>query len=113
MKIILLNSSVDDFIITLIVGTTAFMFLMKWVIHRLKTKKYNLPSLLSDEVENRFNNYTLNFEDNTLDNKPFELKTKLIAVLVSLVIIIMPLYELIETLRPQAFYYGWSCFPNF
>ncbi len=113
MTIILLNSSVDNFIINLIVGSTAAMFIFKWVKHRLKTKNYNLPSLFSDEVENRFNNYTFNFENNSLKTKPFQLKTKLIAVVMSLIIVIMPLYELIETLRPQAFYYGWSCFLNF
>jgi hypothetical protein len=113
MTIILLNSSIDNFIINLIVGSTAVMFLFKWAKNKLKTKNCKPSSLMSDEIENRFDNYTFKFENNNLTTKPFELRTRSIAIVMSLIIVIMPLYELIETLRPQAYYYGWNCLPNF
>ena len=70
MMIILINSSVDNLIINLIVGSTAVMFLYKWAKNRLKTDNYKSSSLVSDEIENRLNNYTFKFENNDLATKP-------------------------------------------
>lgn len=113
MKTFILNSDVDNFIITCIVMATAMMFVLKWVKEKLESRKPLLEKFLDKEIEDQLDNYTFNFENKTPVEKTLDFKTKLISVLISLVIVVVPLYEVIETLKPGVFYYGWSCFPNF
>lgn len=113
MEILLLNSDVDNFIITLIVGVTALIFILKWAKDKLESRKPLLTKFLDEEIDGQLDNYTLSFENNELNVKTFGFKAKLISILISLIIIAVPLYEVIETLRPQMFLYFWTCFPNY
>ncbi|WP_299114354.1 hypothetical protein [uncultured Winogradskyella sp.] len=109
MKILLLNSDVDNFTITFIVVITALPFIFKWAWLRLKSKTGNITFFLYDEVEYRFDNYTFNFKNGNSKVEAFGIKTKIIAAFISSIMVVTPLYEFIETLRPQIEFWGFTC----
>ena len=109
MRLILI-SDLDDFIITAFVGIVAAIFLMYWVIIKLKSMKSINTPIFSTELEDQLDNYTFNFENTIASKKTFSVNTKIIACLVSFMIVVLPLYEMIETLRPIEMVYRFSCF---
>ena len=110
MKIVVLNSDLDNFIITCIVMTTALIFVLKWIKDKFEARKPLLAKFLDEEIEGQLDNYTFNFENATFQEKSFDLKTKITVVLMSAIVIIMPLYQMIETLRPPRYFETFSCF---
>ncbi|MFP4845166.1 hypothetical protein [Winogradskyella sp. PE311] len=112
MIILIVNSDLDNSIITCFVAVIASMFLIKGLKQKLKSIKFSIHSFQNDDLKNHISNYALNFENNIVVIKSFGIKTKFTAILVTLIIIVFPLYEFIETLKPQSFIADWSCFPN-
>lgn len=60
--------------------------------------------------------YGFDFQNSEIDSDTLKVKkvsffTKTILFLFALVIMLVPFYEFVETLRPQEIVYGWSCFP--
>lgn len=49
MKILVLYSDVDDFIITCLVATTAVTFLLNWVNEKLKSQKKDFGYFSEDD----------------------------------------------------------------
>lgn len=112
MNIVLLYSDLDNFIVTCIVGTTALMFFLSWVKEKFKSMKSSIDLFQDDNMEQNLDSYTLSFENNEFADKQFGTKTKITSILVSIIIVAIPFHELIETLRPQEFYFSeWTCFP--
>ena len=111
-SIIGLISDLDDAIISGIVGFVALIGLLKWMVEKLKTQKTPLHTLQNDAVRTQLNNYTFNFEAAELSSKPFGMRTKIISAVLAFVIILMPLYEIIETLQPREAISFWGmCLP--
>jgi len=108
---ILLNSDIDNFIIYSIVGTTALMFVVKWAKNKLESRKPLISSFLENEIEDHLDAYTFNFQNNISDIKMFSFKAKLTSIFLSILLVIVPFYELVETLRPTEFFYWFSCLP--
>jgi hypothetical protein len=111
MSIVVLNSDVDNFIVTSIVLTTAILFLLKWGFDKLKSQKASTV-FEYNEIKYQLNNYIFNFEDHHYNTKSFGITTKWIAVVVSIIIAVTPLYKLIETLEPKVLFQFYSCFPH-
>ncbi len=57
------------------------------------------------------NEYALNFNLDIKADKPVGGISKMILVVFSIAIIVMPLHEFVVTLRPIGFFQGWTCFP--
>lgn len=110
MNIVLIYSDLDNFIVTCIVGTTAMLFILSWTWKKLKSMKSSIDLFEDHITEQNLENYALSFESNEFAVKYFDTKTKITSILISLIVIATPLYEFIETLRPQEFYFfGWGC----
>ncbi|WP_296382229.1 hypothetical protein [Winogradskyella sp.] len=113
MKVIVFYSDLDDFIVTCIVAITAIVFLFSWAKNKLKFQKGNSNYLFeNEEIETDLSHYSLNFESITVESRTIGFRSKVVLFMLALVIVIMPLYEFVETLRPASFYFGYSCFPN-
>ena len=110
MIIIVINSDVDNFIINTIVLVTAIMFYLGWVRNKIKSVKNSKSLILTNNFKPNLNNYTFNFDIILIDNKVYNLKTKVASMIIAVVIIVIPLYDLIETLKPQEMFPVWSCF---
>ncbi|WP_299119878.1 hypothetical protein [uncultured Winogradskyella sp.] len=111
MNIVLLYSDLDNFIVICIAGTTALMFLLNWFKDNLKSRTSSTDSIQDDNFKQRLDNYTLNFESHEFAVKPFGAKAKITSLLISLIIVVIPLHEFIEILRPKELFLGWTCLP--
>lgn len=111
MSVLFLNSEVDNFIIISIVFVSVIMFFLNLSKNKLSLRKPDIASFLENEVEDHLNAYTFSFENNILDIKTFGFKAKFTSVFLSLLLIVVPLYEFVETLRPIEIFYGFSCLP--
>ena len=110
MIILVINSDVDNFIINTIVLVTAIMFYLVWVRNKIKSMKNSKSLILTNNFKPNLNNYTFNFDKILIDNKVYNLKTKVASMIIAVIIIVIPLYDLIETLKPQEMFPVWSCF---
>lgn len=106
MKIIVLNSDVDVFIITNIVVITVVIILAKLKYQ----KKESVHSFDHDEADIDLSHYMLNFDVIPVDPKTVSFTSKLVLFTLALAIIFIPLYEFIITLTPEVVYYGFILF---
>jgi hypothetical protein len=112
MKILIINSDFDNFIITTIVAVTVLLFLIKWLKQKFESSKFKVHLFMDDDLKSQISNYTFSFEDNITDAKTHSIKMKITSIFMSLVVIVVPLYEVIETINPYAYiyYFRYSCF---
>lgn len=108
-------SSIDDLVVYWYLGIVLTGFVINWILKKVKHLDTTRISFVLEEKEalKSLENYTLNFNDDEMIlAKPsrVSLLNKIIIVLLSFLFVFLPLYELIETLRPQDYFFGWSCF---
>jgi len=113
IKTLVLYSDIDDLVVYYFVGGVAVFILLYWFVKELKAPISNLtsePIDLNDELE--LDNYTFNFNTGTSIVKKTSVVTKITLFVVSMVVVIMPFYEFVATLRPQEYYAPFTCFPG-
>ncbi|TXG38574.1 hypothetical protein [Seonamhaeicola maritimus] len=95
----------------IVFGLILLNYLFKWV-KSLKRDRiiFNEDSICKDiDV----GNYTFNFENvgNEVETIKATLFTKMILFSMALLLVLVPFYEFVETLKPTIAYPFWSCFP--
>ena len=109
---ILLNSDLDGQIVWYFIAIISSILVLNWIYKTLKSLDGPTETIgLYLEEELVAENYTLNFNNDIHQVKKLSVVSKTVLVSLSVLIIMTPLYEFIETLRPTEYVYQWSCFP--
>ncbi|OUS03517.1 hypothetical protein A9Q86_00980 [Flavobacteriales bacterium 33_180_T64] len=107
-----LYSDFDDLIIFYFVAGISFILFLNWFIIKIKQQKgSSVEKILNFNDKLNLNNYTLDFNNEIPVLIKPSLLTKMFLGILSVIIVVLPLYEFIETLRPQEVVANWSCFP--
>jgi hypothetical protein len=113
IKILALNSNMDDLIISYFIIAVGFFVFMNWFVKEVKSRnKHTTIKPFNLDEESDLMNYTFNFNTETTLVKKTSLLTKMILSSVSVVVAIVPFYEFVETLRPEKYIMFMTCFPN-
>lgn len=99
-------SHTDELVVYYFLGFVVLMLLLNSFFVWLKNSKKK--DLLSKTESVDLGNYIFNFNMGQKEKK-FSYFTKTVSISLCILLVLIPLYELIEVLKPQ-YYFVWSCF---
>ena len=113
IKTLILYTDIDDLVVNCFVGGVAVFVLLYWFVKKLKSPTDTLTfKPIDSNSEFELDNYTLNFNTEMPLVKTTSLVSKITLSVVSLIVVITPFYEFVETLRPREYYVPFTCFPG-
>nr|WP_321231982.1 hypothetical protein [uncultured Psychroserpens sp.] len=113
IKIVALNSNIDNLIVNYFVIGVVVLIVLNRLVKQLKSLKgkSSIKGVGFNE-EQDFTNYVLSFNAETVVVKKTSLFSKITLFSIAVIVAIMPFYEFVETLKPEAYIMPMTCFPG-